>query len=46
MPDVTAKMAALGIEPIGGDAAVLARQIAEDDERFGRLVKEFGIRAD
>ena len=46
MPDVQAKMAALGIEPIGGDGAVLAKQIAEDDERFGKLVKEFGIRAD
>ena len=46
MPDVQAKMASLGIEPIGGDGAVLAKQIAEDDERFGKLVKEFGIRAD
>ena len=46
MPDVGARMAALGIEPIGGEPAVLARQIAGDDELFGRLVKEFGIKAE
>lgn len=46
MPDVQAKMAALGIEPVGGAPAVLARQIADDDQRFGKLVREFGIRAD
>ena len=46
MPDVIAKMNALGIEPVGGDPSVLARQIAADDQRFGRLVKELGITAD
>jgi tripartite-type tricarboxylate transporter receptor subunit TctC len=46
MPDVQAKMAALGIEPVGGAPSVLAQQIAEDDRRFGALVREFGIRAD
>ena len=46
MPDVMAKMAALGIEPIGGEPAVLARQIAGDNDRFGKLVKEFGISAE
>ena len=46
MPDVMARMAALGIEPIGGDPAVLARQIAGDNERFGKLVKDFNIKAD
>ena len=46
MPDVMARMATLGIEPIGGDPAVLVKQIAADDERFGRLVKEFGIKAE
>lgn len=46
MPDVVAKMNALGIEPVGGDPAVLAQQIATDNERFGKLVKEFNIRAD
>lgn len=46
MPDVQARMAALGIEPVGGEPAALARQIADDDQRFGKLVREFGIRAD
>ncbi len=46
MPDVMARMAALGIEPIGGDPSVLARQIAGDNERFGKLVKDFNIKAD
>jgi tripartite-type tricarboxylate transporter receptor subunit TctC len=46
MPDVMARMNSLGIEPIGGDGAVLAKQIADDDSRFGKLVKEFGITAE
>ncbi len=46
MPDVMARMATLGIEPIGGDPAVLARQIASDDERFGKLVQQFGIKSE
>lgn len=46
MPDVMARMATLGIEPTGGEPAVLARQIADDDSRFGKLVKEFGITAE
>jgi hypothetical protein len=43
MPDIAARMAQLGIEPIGGDPSVLARQITTDDETFGRLIKEFGL---
>ncbi len=46
MPDVVAKMNALGIEPVGGEPAVLARQIATDNERFGKIIKEFGIKAE
>ncbi len=46
MADVMARMASLGIEPIGGEPAVMARQIASDHERFGKLVQEFGIKAD
>lgn len=46
MPDVAARMASLGIEPIGGEPAVLARQIATDDETFGRLIREFGIKSE
>lgn len=46
MPDVVAKMNALGIDPVGGDASVLARQITADNERFAKIVKDFGITAD
>lgn len=43
MPDVAAKLATFGLDPVGGEPSALAKTIAEDDERFGRLVKEFGI---
>jgi tripartite-type tricarboxylate transporter receptor subunit TctC len=46
MPDVVAKMNALGIEPVGGEGSVLAAQIAADNDRFGKLVKDFGITAE
>ena len=46
MPDVMARMATLGIEPIGGDPSVMARQVASDDERFGKLVQQFGIKSE
>ena len=46
MPDVLARMTTLGIEAIGGEPAVLAKQIADDNERFGKLVKELGITAE
>jgi tripartite-type tricarboxylate transporter receptor subunit TctC len=46
MPDVRERMLSLGIEPVGGSPAVLARRIAEDNALYGRLTKEFGIRAD
>ena len=46
MPEVAARMQALGIEPVGGAPAVLASQIAEDDSRLGDLVKKFNIRAE
>ena len=46
MPDVQAKLASLGIEPVGGTPAEFGKLIADDDQRFGALVKEFGIHAD
>jgi tripartite-type tricarboxylate transporter receptor subunit TctC len=46
MPDVVARMNALGIEPVGGAGSVLATQISVDNERFTRLVKEFNITAE
>lgn len=45
-PDVQARMQALGIEPVGGAPSVLAKQVADDEKRFGRLVKELDIKAE
>lgn len=45
LPDVAARMTALGVEPIGGEPAILGRQVADDERRFGALVREFGITA-
>lgn len=46
MPDMVAKMNNLGYEPVGGEPSVLARQIAVDNERFGKIIKDFGITAE
>jgi len=46
MPDIVSRMAVLGATPAGGDSARLATEVAHDYERFGKLVKEFGIKAD
>ena len=45
MPDVTARLLGMGIEPVGGAPEVLARRIAEDNALYGRLTKEYGISA-
>lgn len=45
-PDVRAKLAALGAEPDLHDGAYLGRTVAADHERFGRVVREFGIHSD
>lgn len=46
MPDVVAKMATFGALPSGGDPSRLAKANAGDYERFGKIIKEFGIQAD
>ncbi|MCZ4312486.1 tripartite tricarboxylate transporter substrate binding protein [Comamonadaceae bacterium G21597-S1] len=46
MPDVAAKFATLGVIPHGGAPDVLAKTSAGDFERFGRVIKEMGIKAD
>lgn len=46
MPDVAAKMATFGALPAGGEAARLTRANTDDYNRFGRIIKEFGIQAD
>jgi len=46
MPDVVARMATVAVTPQGSDPAALGKLIAADYERYGRIVKEFGIQAD
>ncbi len=46
MPDVQARMAQLALVPSGGEPAVLARALAQDNDRYGKVIKEFGIQAD
>lgn len=46
MPDVIARMEVIALAPAGGDAAKLAKLVATDHVRYGKLVSEFGIKAD
>ena len=46
MPDVAAKMATFGALPAGGEPSRLAKANAGDYDRFGKIIKEFGIQAD
>jgi tripartite-type tricarboxylate transporter receptor subunit TctC len=46
MPDIQARMTTMGIDAVGGNASVLARQILDDDARCGKVVQEFGIKAE
>ncbi len=46
MPDVQARMAQLALIASGGEPSLLARSLAADHERYGKVIKEFGIQAD
>ncbi len=46
MPDVQARMVQLALVGSGGEPGVLARALANDYERYGKVIKEFGIQAD
>ena len=46
MPDVASKMAVLGALPGGGEPARVAKANADDYARFGKVIKELGIKAD
>ncbi|MDM0024353.1 Bug family tripartite tricarboxylate transporter substrate binding protein [Variovorax saccharolyticus] len=46
MPDVIARMEAIALAPAGGDPASLAKLVAGDYARYGKLVSEFGIKAE
>ena len=46
MPEVREKLLLAGIEPLGGPAQVLAGFMKTDNQRYGQLARELGIRAD
>ena len=43
-PAVEERYAKLGLEPVGGTPADIQRQYKADYEKYGRLIKELGIR--
>jgi len=45
MPDVVARMETIALAPVGGDPAVLGKVVQSDYQRYGKIVKEFGIQA-
>jgi tripartite-type tricarboxylate transporter receptor subunit TctC len=45
-PDVSARLQALGLEPVGSTPDELARRVAEDTARWAPIVKASGFRAD
>ncbi|HET7836042.1 MAG TPA: tripartite tricarboxylate transporter substrate binding protein [Variovorax sp.] len=46
MPDVQARLEGSGMELLGGSEQVLATMMRADDERYSRIAREIGIRAD
>lgn len=46
MPDVVQRMTTLALIPLGGEPDVLGKRNAADFERYGKIIKEFGIQAD
>jgi len=46
MPDVAARMKKISLQPEGGSPEKMKKLAQEDYLRYGRLVKEFGIRAE
>lgn len=46
LPDVRERLAGAGIDVRGGTAAEFATEMREDNARYGRIIKEFGIKAD
>jgi tripartite-type tricarboxylate transporter receptor subunit TctC len=45
-PDVREKIIAIGLEPAEGNAEVYAESIRRDYEKFGRVVKQIGLKID
>ncbi|SEB07883.1 tripartite tricarboxylate transporter substrate binding protein [Variovorax sp. YR216] len=45
MPDVAARMETIALTPTGGDPASMSKLVQNDYQRYGQIVKEFGIQA-
>jgi len=45
-PDVRQRLASLGAEAVGGSAQAFTRFVRDESERFGRLIRDAGIRLD
>ncbi|MCP3023662.1 tripartite tricarboxylate transporter substrate binding protein [Cupriavidus basilensis] len=45
-PSVRTRLAAIGAEPIGSTPAQLGKHLAAETEKWGKLIRERGIRAD
>ena len=45
-PDVRERLSGLGYDPVTNSSEQFAAMIAADLERFGRIIREAGIRAD
>lgn len=46
LPDVQKKLASMGIESVGGTPQEFAAKVADDTQRVGAMIKEFGIQAE
>ncbi len=46
MPDVRTRMNTVGIDVRGGTAEEFSTEMREDHDRYGRIIREFGIKAD
>lgn len=46
IPEVQKKLLSIGVQAAGGSLQDAARTVAEDYQRYGRIVKEFGIKSE
>jgi len=45
-PEVKARLATLGVDPVGGGAAAFAQYVRSDGERWAKIIKSAGIKAE
>ncbi len=46
LPDVRERLAAVGIDVRGGTAEAFGAEMRDDNARYGKIIQEFGIKAD